>query len=80
MNEQPSLALRWRVTNENCQPHSSGKTVISGHTAQKSGEILDLGHVKCIDTNCVNGGWLTAFDVDTRQTWQSNQRGMLRTV
>ncbi|MCA9037005.1 MAG: serine/threonine protein phosphatase [Planctomycetaceae bacterium] len=78
MAGQPGLALRWRVTNENSRPHCSGKTVITGHTAQKSGEILDLGHVKCIDTNCVHGGWLTAINADNGEMWQSDQYGKLR--
>lgn len=38
MAKQSSLALRWRVTNENCKPHCSGKAVIAGHTAQESGK------------------------------------------
>ena len=29
----------------------------------KEGEILDLGFLVCIDTNCARGGWLTALDV-----------------
>ena len=29
------------------------KTVIAGHSSQRSGNILDLGLMKCIDTNCV---------------------------
>ena len=76
--EQPPLALRWRVTNENTLPHLSGKTVVTGHTPQKSGNVLDLGHVVCIDTDCVRGGWLSAMDVESRTIWQSNNRGKVR--
>ncbi len=36
-------------------PHVSGKTVIVGHTAQESGEILDLGYLKCLDTELLRG-------------------------
>ena len=39
----------------------SGKVAIVGHTPQKSGEMLDLGFLKCIDTFCHGGGWLTAL-------------------
>ena len=43
--------LRWESLRETTPgPHESGKTVIVGHTSQKTGEILDLGHLKCIDT------------------------------
>ena len=55
--------------------HCSGKIVIAGHSSQKTGEILDLGYLVCIDTYCYGGGWLTAFDVDTREIWQTNSHG-----
>ena len=35
--------------------------VVVGHTEQRTGEILDLGFLKCIDTFCHGGGWLTAL-------------------
>jgi serine/threonine protein phosphatase 1 len=75
---QPTEALRWRVTNENAKPHCSGKIAIVGHTPQHSGEILDLGFLMCIDTNCCRGGWLTALDVQSRQVWQADAQGRLR--
>jgi serine/threonine protein phosphatase 1 len=59
-------------------PHASGKTAILGHTSQKSGEILDLGYLKCIDTYVYGTGWLTAMDVETGQVWQANRRGWMR--
>lgn len=59
-------------------PHVSGKTVVVGHTSQKNGEILDVGHLICIDTYCHNGGWLTALDVASGQTWQVDVNGKRR--
>jgi len=59
-------------------PHKSGKTVFVGHTPQRSGEILDLDHIVCIDTGCAYGGWLTAIDVETREFWQADLDGNLR--
>jgi serine/threonine protein phosphatase 1 len=56
-------------------PHCSGKTGIVGHASQKSGEILDLGYVTCIDTWCYGEGWLTAMEVQSRQVWQVDKRG-----
>src|SRR3954464_7668813 len=56
MAEQPVGMLRWESLREMTPgPHESGKTVIAGHTSQKNGEILDLGHVKVIDTYCYGG-------------------------
>lgn len=59
-------------------PHFSGKIAVVGHTAQINGEVLDLGHLVCIDTNCWQGGWLTAFDIESGQVWQVNERGQVR--
>lgn len=79
MAEQPTSALRWESLRETTPgPHESGKTLIVGHTSQKTGEVLDLGHVVCIDTYCYGGGWLTALDVATGETWRANQRGEVR--
>jgi len=79
MDEQPGPVLRWESLRDSIPgPHRSGKTVIAGHTSQKGGEILDLGHLKCIDTYCCGGGWLTALDVDNSQVWQANKDGKLR--
>lgn len=79
MNRQPGEALRWRVTNaQTATRHSSGKVAVVGHTAQLSGEILDLGFLVCIDTNCVRGGWLTALDIETGRIWQTDRAGRLR--
>jgi serine/threonine protein phosphatase 1 len=59
-------------------PHESGKIAIVGHTPQADAEVLDLGHLKCIDTGCVYGGWLTALEVVSGQTWQADRYGALR--
>jgi serine/threonine protein phosphatase 1 len=77
--EQAATTMRWRSLNETIPaPHRSGKTVVVGHTPQKKGEMLDLGHIKCIDTCCYGGGWLTALDVDTSEVWQASRDGGLR--
>jgi serine/threonine protein phosphatase 1 len=79
MEQQPAEALRWRVTDpETARPHRSGKAAIVGHTPQLSGEVLDLGFLLCIDTNCHRGGWLTALEVLTEQVWQADADGRLR--
>jgi serine/threonine protein phosphatase 1 len=72
-------SMRWNtLRGEIPPPHESGKTAVVGHTSLKNGEILDLGHLVCIDTYCWGGGWLTALDTTTGQIWQANREGRLR--
>ncbi len=78
VNELDDHTLLWLSLRDYVPPsrHCSGKTFVVGHTPQP--EVLDLGHLICIDTNCCGGGWLTAIDINTKQTWQVNERGELR--
>ncbi|MEM6656198.1 MAG: metallophosphoesterase [Planctomycetota bacterium] len=79
LDQQPAEALRWQSLYEHLPArHESGATAIVGHTAQKSGEVLDAGHLKCLDTHCYGGGWLTAMDVLTGRLWQADRHGGLR--
>jgi serine/threonine protein phosphatase 1 len=80
LDQQPSYVLRWESLKVRMPgPHYSGKQAIVGHTAQRSGQILDLGHLKCIDTCCYGGGWLTALHLETGELLQADLRGRLRT-
>ena len=79
LSDTPGHTLRWSLLEEPYPtPHQSGKVVIVGHTEQAGGEILDLGHVKCIDTRCHGYGWLTALDLRTGHQWQASRWGALR--
>ena len=79
LDEQPDYLLFWEHLHFHFPaPHDNGKTAIVGHTAQKTAEILDLGHVICLDTYCHGGGWLTALDVESGQVWQADREGRLR--
>ena len=79
MDQQSTTVMRWAfLESQNARPHHTNKRVIVGHTCQKSAEILDLGFVVCIDTNCCGGGWLTALDVATGQIWQADRTGRIR--
>jgi serine/threonine protein phosphatase 1 len=79
MSRQPDYLLRWQSLRDAVpRAHYSGRIVIAGHTSQKNGEILDLGHIVCIDTNCHGGGWLTALDVGSSKVWQADRGGKLR--
>jgi serine/threonine protein phosphatase 1 len=76
--EQPESMLLWEKMFAP-RPHESGKVLICGHTAQKSGKPRNWGHTICIDTWVYGDGWLTCLDIETSQTWQANQRGEWRT-
>lgn len=79
LDEQPERLLLWEHINRTVPaPHESGKTTIVGHTPQIDGEILDAGHVICIDTYCFGNGWLTALEVQTGDVWQADKSGTLR--
>jgi serine/threonine protein phosphatase 1 len=78
LEEQPDYLLYWEKLVQPCV-HISGKTMICGHTRQKSGVPLDLGASICIDTNVYDGGWLTCLDVLSGRIWQANEQGETRT-
>jgi len=79
MSQQSSRTLRWEFLEPGrMAPHYSGKVVIAGHTPQTSGEVLDLGFLKVIDTDCSRGGWLTALHPATGEVLQANERGESR--
>jgi len=79
LSKQPGSVLRRRpLDGEWPGPHASGKVAVVGHTPQKGGDILDLGHLVCIDTFCHGGGWLTALDVGSGRWWQANEQGEVR--
>jgi serine/threonine protein phosphatase 1 len=70
---------RWQSLRQTIPgPHVSGKTAVVGHTSLKDGEVLDMGHLVCIDTYCWGGGWLTALDTTTGTMWQVDLEGRLR--
>lgn len=79
LQDQPEELLFWaHLTQFVPGPHRSGKRAFVGHTPQKSGEVLDLEHVVCVDTFCVGDRWLTALDVHSGEIWQASRRGTLR--
>ena len=79
MNRISRTRLRWEFIEPNrvCAPFS-GQRVIVGHTTQVNGEVLDLGFVVCLDTDCSRGGWLSALEVGTGRVIQTNQMGEVR--
>jgi serine/threonine protein phosphatase 1 len=75
--EQARQWLHWEKLGA-AQPHLSGKVMVCGHTQQRSGVPLNLGHAVCIDTWAYGLGWLTCLDVATGDYWQANQAGAVR--
>jgi serine/threonine protein phosphatase 1 len=75
--EQDNLWLFWEHFNDP-PPHCSGKIMVCGHTAQKSGLPRNIGHAVCIDTWVYGAGWLTCLEPATGRYWQANQRGESR--
>ncbi|WP_337175428.1 metallophosphoesterase [Paludisphaera sp.] len=79
MDRQSNTTLQWKfIEPGEARPHRSGKTVVCGHTPQVNGEILDLGFLVCLDTDCSRGGWLTGLDFDGGEIFQANERGEAR--
>ena len=77
--QQPEHQLYWEKF-INPLPHYSGKTMICGHTSQKTGKPINLGHAICIDTWACGEGWLTCLDVYGGQIWQANQKAEIQTA
>lgn len=75
---QPEEWLLWKRIHDAQWPHESGKTMICGHTAQRSGTPLILPSAICIDTWVFGEGWLTCYDIHGGTFTQSNQKGELR--
>ena len=76
VDEQNDLMLFWEFLAGPIR-HASGKTVVCGHTSQKSGAIWDLGPTVCIDTAAYTGGKLTCLDVATWHYWQADLFGRI---
>ena len=77
MREQTETAVFWEFLRGPIA-HVSGKTLIVGHTSQKSGEVLDYGCTVCIDTHAYAGGFLTCLDVNAGHYWQADALGRVR--
>jgi len=74
MNEQPTYALHWRYL-KHAEPHRSRRTIVCGHTKQRSGYPANLGHTICIDT----ANWLSCLDVGAKRVYQANEEMEHRT-
>lgn len=78
LDEQAPELLRWHSLRAGVpDPHVSGRVAVVGHTAHPEGEVVDLGHLICLDTNCYGGGFLTAMELPSKRVWQSTPDGVL---
>jgi serine/threonine protein phosphatase 1 len=77
LDEQPDVMLYWEPFADP-PAHESGKVMVCGHTAQRSGVPRNIGHAICIDTWAYGKGWLTCLDAATGKYWQANQQGKTR--
>ncbi len=78
LNQQPESALFWDKW-EGMQRHKSGKIMVCGHSALRSGWPGKDENSVCIDTRVYGDeGWLTCLDVRTSEFWQANQHGETR--
>lgn len=71
--EQRGEWLRWRPLTGDEPPHPSGRTVIAGHTRQRSGCPWTFPGWICIDTAACAGGWLTGLWLPTFRFVQTKQ-------
>ncbi len=77
LDRQHGETIRWLSLRDFVPgPHCSGKIAVVGHTPQP--DVLDLGHLICLDTGCCNGGWLTAMELPSGGIWQVDEKGRPR--
>ena len=77
--DQKDPDLYWR-RHDNPEKHCSGKVMVCGHTAQRSGLPNNNGNAICIDTWAYGDGWLSCLDVETGTIWQANEAGDRRSL
>jgi serine/threonine protein phosphatase 1 len=76
--QQSEEWLLWKRVTEVDRWHVSGKRLICGHTAQRSGLPWVAPHAVCLDTFAFGGGWLSCLDVTGNQVTQANEQGAVR--
>ena len=77
LQDQPDFMLYWEQFNDP-PAHESGKTMVCGHTSQKSGQPLANQNAVCIDTWACGGQWLSCLHAESGMIWQANELGQTR--
>ena len=80
LDAQTEEWLLWHRVHEQTLPHVSGRTMVCGHTAQKTGVPWVQPGAVCIDTCACGKGWLTCFDVGAQTFLQAKDSGEMRTL
>ncbi|MDA7937047.1 serine/threonine protein phosphatase [bacterium] len=79
MFEQTEMMNYWtHLTAPFPARHMSGKRVIVGHTPQPHGQVMNLGHLVCIDTYCFGYGYLTAYEIGGKSIIQADRHGHVK--
>lgn len=78
LNAQRAEDILWKRITDLDQLHVSGKRMVCGHTAQRSGLPLITPYAICIDTWAFGEGWLTCYDVHAESFVQANEDGEVR--
>jgi len=79
LHEQEDATMYWNhLPHPLPAPHKSGKRVFVGHTPQARGDVLDGGHVVCVDTYCFGGGYLSAYELGRGDVIQTDLHGHVR--
>ena len=76
---QSSQSLRWDMLDGPIF-HYSGKSVICGHTPQRTNLPTWHGNALCIDTGIVTGGRLSCVDLTNNLVTQSDKEGNTRQI
>jgi len=79
LSEQPDFMLYWESF-DNPPRHMSGKTMVCGHTSQRSGLPIANENAICLDSRVYGTGWLTCLDVETGEISQGHTSGETRTM
>lgn len=78
LDAQSVEMLRWYSLRDGIpERHVSGRVAVVGHTAHPDAQIVDVGHLICLDTKCYGGGLLTAMELPSKRVWQSTPEGVL---
>ncbi len=77
LDEQPDFMLYWERFNDP-PAHESGKTMVCGHTSQKSGQPIANPNAVCIDTWAHGRGWLSCLHAESGMVWQADELGNTR--
>lgn len=78
MEAQSVEMLRWYSLRDGIPDrHISGRVAVVGHTANHEAQVVDVGHLICLDTKCYGGGLLTAMELPSKRLWQSTPQGVL---